>query len=288
MIPSVRNLLISAALLIVQAASAGDTGAADDGYKSISVELNNGLLSLEASNAPLHEVIMEIGEAAGFITVLSDDFDRSSRVSVSYRNMHAGEAVDRLTGDRNRIIFYAPAGEDDEPRVISQIWLLASGATDGDIRGLESVPDPESAYASAQEQPVKDHKLITFTRMLQQDQAEQVRIRAARSLGELEDNRAILALESALLDPNASVRREAISALGRMQAERATMVLGNLLLNNGVNTQERVMAARALWQQDSDAARGYLQAGRFDTLAQIRMVSGHKPTVDGNSAINSH
>ena len=191
------------------------------------------------------------------------------------------EAVERLVSDKNRVIFYAPTGEETEQRIISQVWLLGSSAASGD----DELSDNES-IASAQKKVVKGHKLSRLTKMLQESQEVQVRTRAAIALGALQDERAVLALESALLDQHSSVRSQAINALGQIGSEQAIMVLGSILLNSSTDITERVMAAQALSKQDSAVAQGYLRSGAFDKIEQVRLASSNPSSPLKVRAIN--
>jgi hypothetical protein len=240
--------------------------------------MKDGLLSLETHDAPLIEVISRIGELADFKTVLADDFIEPSLLNVSFHNVTVQNAVQRLVSDENRIIIYRSKSDDEvEPRIISQVWLL--GLSNASVHNDAS--DNET-FGSAEESVVKSHKLAALTDMLQQSQETPVRARAAIALGALRDARAVIALESALLDPHLSVRFQAINALGRIGGERATTVLGNFLLHGTTDNAERVLAAQALWKQDTEAAKNYLQAGAYDTDAQVQTASSKPPSSSTN------
>ena len=267
-----RNLLLCVALVLVYTTvtSAAENTGLPTKSSDIQIEMKDGSLSLETHDAPLHEVMRGIGELAGFKTILAEDFIEPPLVNVLFKSIAVREAVERLVSNKNRIIFYAPAGDETGQRIISQVWLLGPGsAPDGD-----ELSDDES-IASGQEKLVKGHKLIRLTKMLQESQEVQVRTRAAISLGALQDERAVLALESALLDQHFSVRSQAINALGQIGSEQAIIVLGSILLNSSANITERVMAAQALSKQDSAVAQGYLHSGAYDKIEQVRLASSN-------------
>ena len=141
------------------------------------------------------------------------------------------------------------------------------GVTSSDVENI----------ALGREEDVNGYKLARLTRMLQQDQDTPVRARAAIALGTFQDERAVLVLESALLDKEPLVRSQAIKALGRIGTEQASIALGNILLSGSADKSERIMASRALWNHDSEVAQDYLRAGETDTDAQIRSVSTSYP-----------
>jgi hypothetical protein len=76
-----------------------------------------------------------------------------------------------------------------------------------------------------------------------------------------------------------------------MGGERASIALGNVLIEGGRATIERVLAAQALWRQESAIARSYLDVDATDPNQQIRKASSQaQPTVNvrqGNEVIGS-
>lgn len=279
-----RQLVLSAVLILAHATTSGvaKETSASSSPADVRIEIKNGELTLETRNAPLHEVMREIGELVGFKTVLVGDFVEPPLVSVSLESMPVREAVERLVSDKNRIILYAPSGDGAQQR-ISQVWLLESGGESVDFE----VGD-DKGIALGRETDIRGHKLANLTKMLQQDQNVVVRSRAAIALGAFQDVRAVLALESALLDKDPSVRSQAINALGRIGSEQATMVLGNVLLHTSAEQSERVIAAQALWKNDSELAQSYLRAGSNDTDEQVRLASSKPPLFNKVPTTNGH
>ena len=80
----------------------------------------------------------EIGEIAGFETVLVGSFTEPLLVSASFENLSVREAVERLVRAENRIIVYAPSAGDAGPGVIIQVLLLQAGTTPTDMTFTES------------------------------------------------------------------------------------------------------------------------------------------------------
>ena len=265
-------LVLIAVLFYAAASSAAEPVGTSNESIDIRIELNDGSLTLETRDAPLHEVMRGIGKLAGFKTILVGDFIDPPLVSVTYENMLVREAIERLVSNNNRIILYGLAGDDPQQRIISQVWLLQSGIAVGD-----GVVSDDENFALGREEDIKGYKLARLTRMLQQDQDIQVRTRSAIALGTFQDERAVIALESALFDPDPSVRSQAIKSLGRIQSEQASIALGNILLRGSVGKSERILASRALWNHDSEIAQDYLRAGANDADAQIRSASTSNP-----------
>jgi hypothetical protein len=267
---SLRYLMLCAVLVFGYAtvSSAAEHVGLSSEPVDIRIEMKDGLLTLETRDAPLHEVMRGIGELAGFKTILVGEFIKPSRVNVSFENMPVREVIERLVSDKNRIILYGPAADGALQSTISQVWLLQSG--DGVASNVEDI-------ALGLEADVNGYKLARLTRMLQPDQDTSVRARAAMALGTFQDQRAVLALVSALMDEDPLVRSQAIKALGRNGTEQATIALGNILLRTDADKSERILASRALRNHDSEIAQDYLRAAVNDTDAQIRSASTQIP-----------
>jgi len=297
-----HSLLVLCTVLALGAASiawAASSTEPDRATPVIQIELNAGLLTLKTEAAPLHEVLNRVGELAGFTTIRIADSSDPQLVSVSL-SLPVEQLVARLVDNSNRIIFYTQAGDGSQGRVISQVWLLGPGKKDvdydeksviysDDLQQADSRKRSEAALRLSQqtvpglsEEDSRGEIIARLGRLLHEDHEALVRSRAAIALGELNDQRAVADLESALLDENSTVRSQAISALGRIGGETATMALGNILLDGTSKNVDRVMAAQALWKHDSESARAYLRAGTNDLDEQVRQASGKAPSPVSN------
>ena len=268
-----RRLFI---LLAVLLASRGGMAAA--GATGIRVELNDGLLSADFHNAPLPQVLAEIGKVAGYRLIQVADFDDFPRIDGSFVKQPLQAAVERLVANTNRILFYSRGTGVDSRRVLSQ------GPGEA---GVDTTQSTEVVIGLQQQEPlIRRQELLRLVQqegeeavleklsvLLLTDQDSLVRSRAAIALGTLQDERAVTDLESALQDAHFSVRVQSMTALGNIGGDRATMALGSVLLNDSLDPLERVTAAQVLWKQDSDIAKGYLQAGSNDANEQVRDAS---------------
>jgi hypothetical protein len=81
-----RFLVLCAVLVFAYAAvsSAAEHTGMTQGPIDIRIEMKDGSLTLEARDAPLHEVMRGIGQLAGFKTILVGEFIKPSLVSVSF------------------------------------------------------------------------------------------------------------------------------------------------------------------------------------------------------------
>jgi hypothetical protein len=248
-----RDILLCITLVSGNALSSNDAAVVPG---EIRVEIESGQLSLETRDAPLHEVMREIGEIAGFETVLVGSFSEPLLVSASFENLPVREAVERLVGAENRIIVYTPSAGDTGTRVITQVLLLQAGTTATDMTFIES-----RSIASGSEEDVRAYKLARLIAMLQPEQVEAVRSRAAMTLGNFQEERAVKALESALFDIFPTVRLQAINALGRTGSEQASEALINFLRNDDTDETDRVAATRALSLHDTAVAGKFVDSG---------------------------
>ena len=288
---SACNLGLLLAILLLNLASPSGMAATGDTpaeAASIRIELDDGLLSAEFHDAPLPQVLAEIGKVAGFKLVQVADFNDFPRISGSFEKQPVQEAVERLVANTNRIFFYSQGEGAESQRELSQLWLLGPGEAGDettqhteDVGGLQH-EEPiirSQAVLRLVQQPDEEAVVEKLSVLLQTDPDPLVRSRVAIAFGALKDERAVPELESALQDTNFSVRAQSITALGQIGGERATTTLGNVLLDRSIDPVERVIAAQALWKQDSEIAQGYLQAGSNVANEHVRDASSKAPAV---------
>lgn len=290
------NLTLLLAAFVLSLAIPVGSGATDNQSSDstdIRIDLNDGLLSAEIHDAPLPEVLEEIGKLAGFKVVQVADFNDFPWVNSKFENLTVQVAVERLVADTNRILFYSQSEDAEPQRVLSQLWLLGPGEAGADVtQSIELIDELQheepvkrsTAALRLVQQPDERPVLENLALMLQTDPDPLVRSRVAIALGFLGDDRAVSNLQTALLDENFSVRAQSITALGQIGGDRATVALGGVLLDDAVDPVERVVAAQALWKQDSEIAQGYLEAGSSASNAQVRAASSKAPSVPAAAA----
>lgn len=257
------------------------------------IEVDSGLLTLTARDAALTDVVVAIGEIAGFETVIETPSTR--RVTISLQRVPLTLALTNLLSGTDHVTLYAPAGEDGAPRTLSQVWLLGeSELPAGDPpAGAEHRETAEARTDSGKTrsedllrltgQGATPEVLDTLADALQWDAEALVRTRAAMALGALGDARAVPALESALRDEHPTVRRQALQALSQIPDQAATQALGDVLLYEA-DSRLRALAARGLWRQDSELARALLVEAADDIDQQVREAVSVPPPSIGKSA----
>ncbi len=252
----------------------------------IRIELNRGLLSADIDDAPLPKVLEEIGKLAGFKVVRVAGFDDFPRVTSKIEKQALQEALERLLGNANRILFYSQGEGAESRRVLSQLWLLGPGEDAAaaaqtvelidELQHEEPVKRSQAALRLVQ-QPDPRPVFENLALLLQTDPDPLVRSRVAIALGALGDDRAVDNLETAVLDENFTVRAQSITALGQIGGDRATTILGSILTNDRIEPVERVIAAQALWKQNSETAMSYLEASRNDANERVRDAASKPP-----------
>jgi HEAT repeat protein len=100
------------------------------------------------------------------------------------------------------------------------------------------------------------------------DSDAEVRRAAAKSLGQLEDKRAVPGLIAALRDGDGEVRQQAAWALGQLEDKRATEPLAAALKDSNIEVRRK--AAWALGQLEDQSAGPALAAALRDADAEVR------------------
>ena len=108
-----REILLGLAVVFICAtvASGAENSSLPKDSSDIQIELKNGSLWLEARNATLREVMHEIGDLAGFKTIVVGDITETTIADVLFENIPVHEAIERLINDKNRVIFYSSVSE---------------------------------------------------------------------------------------------------------------------------------------------------------------------------------
>ena len=284
-----RWVFVALGALIVSFPGGNDTVQAyahTDPDKRIEVEVRNGLVSLDVRNAPLADVIREIGEVAGFETVVQGSLD--TQITRSLTEMPVYDAVRRLARETIFVIIHAPDASGAEAASINEIRLYRSTLGQPPLPRVITVPegvDPELlAGLSADDarervravqklgRTGEESALAVFERVIRQDDDPMVRGQAAAALGKFGSERAIPALQAALDDLEQSVRVQAVRGLGHIGGESSARILGELLLNDADGRVRRT-AAWSLGQVDDELARSYLKAASRDPDSAVRQTA---------------
>ena len=180
------------------------------------VKVREGLLTVNARDVPLADVLRVIGEKAGFTVIIRGNL--STPVTSSFTGVPLDKAIGRLVGKKNSwIMIYGPP--DAGGRVSDPLELQVYGSRDtGTATVIQStaitsnMAAPESSPASLEDSILKD--LASPDR--------DARMRAIGMLGRLKGENSIDILIQVLLEEeDPSVRRHAVITLGRIASDRA-------------------------------------------------------------------
>lgn len=164
------NLCLLLALVFLGlAAPVAIAAAANQPTKSddIRIELKDGLLTADIHDAPLPQVLEEIGKLAGFKVVQVADFNDYRRVNSNFSDLPVQTAVERIVANANRIFFYRQDATVKSGHVLSQLWLLGPGEA-----GADTTQRSEEVSGLQHEEPLIRSQAVL--RLVQQEGAEAV------------------------------------------------------------------------------------------------------------------
>lgn len=273
-----------ASLLVLPSAGAPPAdGAAMRVPATFHLQVQAGMFTLDAADAPLDDVVRAIGERAGIQVVIEGVLDAPVARSLVAVPLEAG--LRRLLGDLPHVMLFAPSAPGEAQRRLLEVRVYGWP----DRHGLPPDPaarGPSAAHLFQGERPQRMEAIRELARagdpravpplgrVLERDTDPGIRGEAARALGEIGVTAAVPALRGALDDKNQSVRIRAIRALARIDGADATGVLGDVLLD-GPERRSRLVAAWALGRQGGPVAEAFLQAALQDPDELIRRGVNH-------------
>lgn len=276
----------------------GETG------RILSVEFEDGRLSVDARNVPLGHVLRAVGGKAGFET------RRASAIETPFTGQFTGlslsEGLARILGkSASFVIKYGEGGKPQRlvilalPEVKAQAEVVAAGSgpapeeTPGDtvsgngadwIKSQLGAVEPSARIAAVwQLRGLKpDQATAIAIAALRAETDVRVRARIASLLGQIGSPGAVHALIDLLPDPSAHVQRAALQALAASGNEAVDHALGLALLRKLGDEHLRIMIVEILADRRSPVAQDYLKTvslslgGPVASRAQAA-VSGHMP-----------
>ncbi|MFQ5773597.1 MAG: HEAT repeat domain-containing protein [Kiloniellaceae bacterium] len=282
-----RRIVPLAGLLAAFLLAGRETVAEDSAAKSLEVSVHEGLVSLDARNVPLEDVLRAIAEQAGFRLVLKGDL--STPVTWSFKDVPVDRGVARLLGTASSLALYAPA-PDGRGSVLAEVRVLrgssdavagASGvARAAPIQPAWAVPaptsepleeDPETRLERVRGLVEKGRRTTVraLSRFVSGDDDPVVRRIATVGLGNLRGPKAKDALIEALADEDGVVRQRAAQGLARNGGQAAIAPLRQALLEDPEPGVRR-MAAFGLGRIDDDAAQSALIEAQSDDDPSVR------------------
>lgn len=257
--------------------------AGEDPSARMEVQVRNGLVSLDVRNAPLADVIREIGEVADFETVVRGPLDM--QITRFLAEMPVYEAVRQLMREINFVIIHAPGGPNAGTAQINMVRLyrptrqqtpppsvaaVRESVDPALLAGLSADDDRTRVWAVQKLGHTGEESAITvLERVIREDENVLVRGQAAVALGRIGGNQVIPPLHVAVGDPHQTVRLQAVRALRRIGGERTAQILGEVLLLDA-DRRVRRTAALSLARAESELARAYLRAALSDPDSVVR------------------
>ena len=267
-----RGLVLSLMLAMSVARAAGP--------ESSEVVISGGLLTVNATDAPLETLMQEIADQAGFRLIGSSDED----VTASFDALSLEEGILQLLGDIPSVIFHSGQtiiSVHILPRLEQDLKKGTSEA--GDLVGpeeLSKTTDMEALAAEVEQalpswvdgiQATNEQFRATseLTDLIAYDGNPAVRRAAVINLGKRKAGEALPGLSKALSDEDKIVRLRSVVALGRIRSDEAIALLSQALLHDP-NPTIRRMAAKRLGRTGHQQALTALRTAQTDSDDQVR------------------
>jgi hypothetical protein len=261
----------------------------------IDVQIQEGLLTLKAANAPLANVLIKIGENAGLKTVLKGNL--RSTVNLSFENMPLTGGIRRLVGNRSLALIQYFADGPDARRTnhgLVAIWVIETDGQDispaahsydsmkakSDFKTLmpedqllERHHNPSRTFNSEgiqlPHQIDQSTEIGVWRHLLERHQARYAREQAIAGLTWIGSDEAVNAMASALGDTDADIRRQAVEGLGQVGSELATQILGQALMGDP-DPEIRLEAIRVLNDLRTEVSQAFIAAAMTDTDKDVK------------------
>lgn len=266
-------------------------------HTSDMIAISNGLLSLEVLEQPLIDVVEQIGDLADFEVFVIDESIHFPAVSASLTDAQVELVINRLLENVNYVIYFKPGEKNSRGHVISQIWLVGLAMNqrinNDNFSHNNNQSKPEYAQIKSLNDAVveifhdenalsvqeRSRVLTGLINILVTTEDPVTKARAAISLGNFKDPRAITTLQQSLAINEPMVRSQAIYALGQIGGDRAIQILGDLLFDTTVTLTERAKAAEILKGFKTEKADYYLDLASNNNDKQIRMALNSEPSL---------
>jgi len=289
----IYQLFVSAAFFpVTLLVSGADSLAITDAPASdnVQIQVRDGLLTVNAEDVPLDQLLRAIGKQAGFDVVIEGNL--SAPVNRSFADLPVEQGIRQLVKGTSFIIFYSGSSEANRLSLLRVYPVTKSGGAQTVQPGVTATGDPTQTdleqwvrirlFKSERGTRIVAVRKLTeletevaveiAAQVLEYDDDPIVRGEAVAVLGALGGDSVHSVLKVALVDPAASVRHRAIRALGTVGGEQATSILGQVLL--GYSNQEmRLMALRALIEISNEGSRYYVETAASDQDLEVREVA---------------
>jgi hypothetical protein len=281
-----------AAILFVTAAIGLHPGAGRSGERAapsppvLEVTLENGLLSVNARNAPLGDVLRTIGKQAAVLVTVADDVD--DRVTATLTRVPLEEGLRQLArGHSVLLVFEASPGWMAPPRLAEiQVYrgsgvppaaaaevVPALAAPSADMVGPDEAWNSRLSAIAATGQRGDAVAAEYLAHVLGEDPDPRARVQAIRALRRIGGEPALDGLSLALGDTDHRIRMEAISAYVAVAAAGRLSTLGEIV-SVDPDPEVRRYAVRVLARLGTPEALGLLARAASDPSDMVRDAVG--------------
>ncbi len=212
----------------------------------IEVKVREGLLTLDARNAPLADILLTIGEKADFTVDIRGDL--STPVTVSFTDVPLDKVISWLIGNNSWVMIYGTSGSNSRALDPQELHVYAKRAQDTKTPATVQVTVTNENGAAPESSPASlEDSILNDLAGLDRD----ARMRAIGMLGRLKDENSIDILIQVLLEEeDPSIRQHAVIALGRIGGYRAIDTLEDVSLGDAdAAVREAAASALARWDR---------------------------------------
>jgi hypothetical protein len=258
-----------------------NSAAAEQAENNLDIIVQDGILTVNARNRTLEEVLYAIGEKVGFEVNINGKLD-SQTSTWSIDNIPLSKAIRSLVGRHNIVMNYdSPEGEESGKRV-SKLWVF--GHTEvtantihfqGETRqeGMGAPDQFDQTTQSNQEQEYEDTDEQSYikhlSKILKDDDDSSLRLQAVDALREIGGAQASEALAMGLNDSDPAVRIEVINSLGYIGADNVVPITGQVLFGDA-DPDVRLAAVQVIAEQDSEVSKVFLKVALEDKSNKVR------------------
>lgn len=269
------------ALLVGPSTHGAEVGGSE-GVSTVALTLRDGLVTLDARNAALGDVLEAIAQLANLDLTITGELNEKITWSASYIPTDGeirGWVLQKLLRRHSWVLTYT-AGENGAPQPIAEMYILDS---DGSAASEEPVQVTihRARLTDREEQIQSLLQLIRapdasaagdLAALATGDEETPVRSMATMALGRLKVPEAKAALIEAAGDENEKVRRLAVMGLGRMWGSDAIGQLARALLDDPAPVVRR-QAVLELTIIGGDEAIGFLELAADDPDSGVSRVA---------------
>ncbi len=251
----------------------------------VHITFQDELISAELVDAPLVEVLEQIKQEFGFKVNIHGDVNE--RLTLSFSDLPLDKCLRLLTVNQSlSVVTEATPGasKQEDPRRITEIWVLSRSAITKSMRSTPPAPMPappgpaddmaglredssEQPEIAVEESASLDEVLNNpFADTAQQQQAIQ-------QLAQKGDDESVSAMASYLGNEDREVRQLLVNGIASIDNAQSTQILGQVVQNES-DPEIRKIALRALGQRKGDsAAQAFLQKALDDADEEVKTLA---------------